>query len=659
MAPLAAQPPAKPLTVEAIFAHGPLIGTPPDELSWSPDGNHLTYLDGGELIDLDPGTGKPHVLVSRAKMMSLTASSDSERDRDHRNRYNMSSYIWSPDSTHLIFDSEGSLWLYDLRNGTGLQIGLTGAGSGDDPKFSPDGLAISFIRNHGLWVIKLRDPGAPMNAVAPSPNTATLNGEVDWVYEEELEARSNYFWSPDSKALAYLQTNEAAVPEYPIEDWIPAHAKVDLERYPQAGDPNPDVRVGVVGAGGGKTVWMKLPVQPGQDYIPRFGWADRHTLWIETLTRDQKHRSIYLADAESGQTRAVLQLSDEKYVDDNYDVWVGDGSLVLSNWSDGHNHLYLYSFDIAHPGATTAKLERQLTKGEFEVGEVYNVDFKQKHVDYASNEGNALERQLWQAGFDGVRRQLSEGDGYHAGNFAPARGGYVDRHSARMSPPTLKLCQASGKCNVFWQTRAVEPYRLRAPEELEIKAHDGTTLHATLLLPEETASGSVPPASVPLIVNPYGGPGPQTVANRWSDALLFDELLAEHGFAVLHADNRGSGMRGRDFAQAAYHDFGPVQLEDQLTVLDAALESIRNWTRSGWAGGGWSWGGSFTLYAMTTGSVSRRGSGRSGDGLAGLRLDLYGTLHEPPSEFAGGYKDFSVVNTASNLKGPAWLNLDL
>ena len=61
----------KALTVEAIFAHGPLIGKPPDELTWSPDGKHLTYLDGGELMDVDPATGRTHVLVSRAKMASL------------------------------------------------------------------------------------------------------------------------------------------------------------------------------------------------------------------------------------------------------------------------------------------------------------------------------------------------------------------------------------------------------------------------------------------------------------------------------------------------------------------------------------------------------------------------------------------------------------
>ena len=155
------------------------------------------------------------------------------------------------------------------------------------------------------------------------------------------------------------------------------------------------MRVGVVSAAGGKTVWVKLPIQPNQDYIPRFGWADRHTLWIETLTRDHKHRDIYFADPESGQSNRILQLTDDKFLDDNYNVWVGDGMIVLTNWNDGHNHLYLYTFDKDHPGTATARLERQLTSGDFEVHEVYNVDFDDKRIDFASNEGNPLEQQLW------------------------------------------------------------------------------------------------------------------------------------------------------------------------------------------------------------------------------------------------------------------------
>ncbi len=401
--PLNAQTAAKPLTVEAIYAHGPLIGNPPDELTWSPDGKHLTYLDDGELVDLRPGTdsgaGKPHVLASREILASLLGAPDTETDRDHRDRYKMASYFWAPDSTHLLFDSDGRLWLYDLAQGKGVEIGVSGMGSGDDPQFSPNGDYVSFVRNHGLAVVRLRQPHMPVVAVAPAPNPTTLNGEVDWVYEEELDVRSNYFWSPDSARLAYLQMDEAAVPQYPITDWIPTHATVDLQRYPQPGDANPTVRVGVVSATGGPTVWVQLPIQAGQDYIPRFGWADANTVWIETLTRDHKHQDIYLADAATGQAHPVLQLTDDKFLDEKYDVFVGDGSIVLTNWADGHMHLYLYSYDPSNPSTTTATLQRQLTKGDFEVGEVRTVDFAAKVVRYESNENNLLEQQLWQVSF--------------------------------------------------------------------------------------------------------------------------------------------------------------------------------------------------------------------------------------------------------------------
>jgi len=217
-----------------------------------------------------------------------------------------------------------------------------------------------------------------------------------------------------------------------------------------------------------------------------------------------------------------------------------------------------------------------------------------------------------------------------------------------MKPPLLQLCSIGQKCDVFWSTRAVESYSFRPPEQLEVKVQDGTSLYATLLLPD----GVTNPASVPLVVNPYGGPGPQTVANRWSDSLLFDQLLAQHGFAVLHADNRGTGMRGRAFAQAAYHNFGPIQFEDQMAVVDAALAKFPqlDGKRMGWWG--WSWGGTFTLYALTHSDRFRTGVAvapvtdwRNYDS---IYTERYMSL---PGEFSDGYKTFSVVNSASKLKG--------
>ena len=647
-APLAAQAPPKPLTVEEIYAHGSLVGNTPGDLNWSPDSKHVSYMDGGEIIDLDPGSGKPHVLVSRAKMASLKGAEGSERDRDHRARYGMAGYLWAPDSLHLLFDTNGRLWLYDLRNGTGLEIGFAGEGSGDDPKFSPDGESISFVRNHALAVIHLRDAGTPVTVVAPTPNDTVLNGEVDWVYEEELDTRSNYFWSPDSKFLAYLQMNEAQVPLYPIPDWIPTHPTVYPQRYPQPGDANPEVRVGVVNASGGKTVWVRLPIHAGQDYIPRFGWVDRKTLWIETLSRDHKHKTLYFADAAGGEVHSVLDLSDEKFLDENYDISVAAGSIVFTNWSDGHNHIYLYSYDEHNPGATTAKLERQLTKGDFEVARVYRVDHDRKLVDYASNEGDLQQLQIWQVSFQGDRKQLSSGAGTHEATFAPAGDAFADKFSSRMNPTTLQLCKGDNKCSVFWASRALDPYGLRPPDQLQVKARDGTTLYATLLLPANTTD----PAAVPLIVNPYGGPGPQEVADRWADGLLFDELLAEHGFAVLHTDNRGTGMRGRAFAQVAYHNFGPVQLEDQLAVVDDVLARYPQLDpkRLGWWG--WSWGGTFTLYAMTHSERFRAGVAvapvTDWHNYDSIYTERY---MSEPVEFESGYKDFSVVNSAVNLKG--------
>ena len=652
--------PERALTVEAIFGERPLMGEPPDELTWSPDGKHLTYLAGGQLMDVDPATGRVHVLVSAAKMALLENSNISEQDRDHRARYKMASYEWAPDSAHVLFDANGRLWLYDLHNGTGVQVGFAGMASGDDPKFSPDGSTISFIRDHSIAAVRLREPGEPTTPVvsAPAPSAAggqsLLNGEVDWVYEEELDVRSNYFWSPDSKNIAYLQMSETQVPEYPLVDWIPVHAEVERQRYPQPGDPNPEVRVGVVNARGGKTTWVRLPIHEGDDYIPRFGWVDNRTLWIETLSRDQQHRRLYFADAGNGDARQMLEINDEKFLDDNYDVEVESGSIVLTQWADGHNHIYLYGYDPGKPLAADAELVRQLTKGDFEVGDIYRVDPEHKYVEYASSEGSVLDQGIWRVTFDGARTLLSQGEGFHEANFSPDGGAFTENVSTRTQPPMMKLCQAraappgGADCHAFWETHATDAYHLRAPELLEVKAHDGTTLYATLLLP----SGAGNPASVPVIVNPYGGPGSMTVANQWRDAELFDHLLAQHGFAVLRADNRGMSGRGKAFAQEAYRNFGPIQLEDQLSVIDAVLAKYPQLDpkRLGWWG--WSWGGTFTLYALTHSDRFRTGVSvaavtdwRDYDS---IYTERYMGL---PTDNATGYHDSSVVNSAADLKG--------
>ena len=287
-------------------------------------------------------SAKPHILVGHGKLATLRAKSAlNEQDKDHRERYGMASYVWAPDSKHLLFDSNGSLWYYELANGTGIDIGFTGAGSGDDPKFSPNGEYVSFVRNHGLAVVPLRSPETPTLTLAGSPNANILNGEVDWVYMEELDTRSNYFWSPDSKSIAYLQMLEESVPEYPIVDWIPTHATVEKAALSAArrfksrsacGSRKCKRRENVVGpysAGARTRLYTAI-------------WVGRseNAVGGDAEPGPEAQEDISLRIREPARAHVVLEISDEKFVNENFDVYVAHGSIVLTN-VDGRAQSYL------------------------------------------------------------------------------------------------------------------------------------------------------------------------------------------------------------------------------------------------------------------------------------------------------------------------------
>ena len=188
---------------------------------------------------MDAVTGEKKVLVSEVKLATLSPPINKikdEREKERLSRYHVAAYVWAPDSKHLLFDSQGQLWLYDVSSGTAVQVTSAADPSGD-PKFSPDGSRLAYVRKHNLFVRPLA--GGEEKALTKDSNPNLLNGEVDWLYAEELSVRSNYFWSPDGKNIAFLQSNETQVPTYPITDWLPTHPTVDMEKYPKAGDPNP------------------------------------------------------------------------------------------------------------------------------------------------------------------------------------------------------------------------------------------------------------------------------------------------------------------------------------------------------------------------------------------------------------------------------------
>ena len=645
------------LTVDAVNREP--YGYPPLNGQWSPDGQVIAYLytprlsgistgKPGDILAVSASTGKVSVLAPADKLEALGSAAINEKDRDHRDRYGMSAFFWAPDSKHLILDKGGLLYLYDLASATGKLIVDTHSGSGDDPKFSPDNHSVSYLRGHNLYVA---DTASQKEIPLTTDGKDTLlNGELDWVYLEELDARSNYFWSPDSKSIAYLQMNEDKVPQYPITDFIPTHVTLDEQRYPQPGDPNPTVRVGIVPTTGGPTKWLEIPQSPGNDYIPRFGWIDAKTLYIQLLTRDHQHMNLYFADAHTGQIKLVHTETDPKYLDENYDITLlPHGRFLNTSWRDGHNHIYLYQYDEKSPLASEATLIRQLTRGDYEVQSVA-APTGPETIFYTSTEGSPLDKNLWSIALDGTQKhRITNTPGVHDTDLSPDGTHFVDFSSAPTTRPTTSLCDTA-HCTTFWTMTSFAPTGVTT-ELVTLKAADGvTTLYGYLTQPATHAAK----ASIPLILNPYGGPTPVAgINNAWpGHTVLFDSLLAQHGFAVLQVDNRGSGGRGRDFEQANYHNFGPIQFADQIAALDQIL--ARNpqldAKRLGWWG--WSWGGTFTLYAMTHSDRFRAGVAVA----PGTDYRNYDSIYTErylglPADNPDVYNTASVKDSAANLKG--------
>lgn len=626
-------------------------------MEWSPDGTKLSFLqrdDEGEHSELwyvDAATGEKQVLVSAAKLASLAPDYNKikdERERERLTRYHVAAYLWAPDSKHLIFDSQGQLWLFDLTTSTAVQFTSAVDPSGD-PKFSPDGSHVSYVRKHNLFVRRVT--GNEEKQLTKDTKEDLFNGDIDWVYAEELAVRSNYFWSPNSKEIAFLHMDETKVPTYPISNLIPTHPTVDYQKYPNVGDPNPAVKLGVVDADKGKVRWISL-TDDAEAYIPRFGWVSDGVIWAEVLNRDQDKLDLYFVDAKTGKSRIVLTESTPGawFTFEHLEIRFlkSSGAFLWPSWRDGHMHLYLYSFDKQNPMAAEAKLEHQLTQGDFEVLEIEGVDEAAGTVFFSGNPGDPRQRHICSVKLDGTgMQQLTHEEGVHSGKFSDDGKHYEHTFMGPLTAQHISLCTVGAACVPVWQARdEVSEYGLRAAKFLDFKAEDGTTVYGRLLLPPEMpASGNVP-----LIVYIYGGPAAQTVLKEPTNP--FDEILARKGFAVFSVDNRGTPGRDRKFQTAIRHEFGAIELKDQLMALDQLLAQYPQLDKDRLAIWGWSNGGSMTLYAMTHSDRFRAGVAvapvTNQINYDSIYTERYmGQLKDDPE----GYRQSDVTSAAANLHG--------
>jgi dipeptidyl-peptidase-4 len=638
----------KPITLETMEDAARLAPQGPgNPVAWSPDGKQFLYRQGRRLVIYDPAAGSSKDLVDTAAMDAAAVRPvvvESQPFDWENRRVRETPVQWV--AGQLLYSGGGDVFVIQIDTGKWTQLTKTPVAE-RDPKLSPDGKTVAFRRDWDLYTL---DVASKRETRLTNDGSDTLrgtlrNGGLDWVYPEELDLGTAYWWSPDSKSIAYMQFDISREPLYPHEDLRGPRPIYEPQRYPQAGDNNPDVRVGVVGAHGGNTRWIDAG-STRDALIARVGWTpDSTNVYIVRTNRVQNKLELLLAAAGSGKASRILEETDKYWVNIQEDpVFVNGGQQFL--WlseRDGFRHIYLYSVD--------GKLTRQLTKGSWEVTGITGVDESAGRVYYSASETSPLERQFYSVGLTGEgKRQLSAGAGTHTIAMGPGGHFYLDTFSNVSSPPGATVHAGDGhELGVYREQnkRLTEDYEILPTELVSFRTSDGTLLYARLIRPAGFEAGRKYPA----VVLVYGGPDSQGVRNAWMGADL-DQVLANKGFVVWQVDNRGSSGRGHAFETPVFRKLGVQELADQVAGVEY-LASLGFVDRARIGIRGWSYGGFMTLNAM----LNAPGVFRAG--IAGAPVTdwhSYDTIYTErymglPQDNPDGYKNTALPAQAKNLKG--------
>jgi dipeptidyl-peptidase 4 len=629
---------------------------------WSADGASYAVVersttDAGartEIVRYDAASGTRTVLVPSARL--IPAGRPSALDIDD--------YAWSNDGRRLLIftntrkvwrlNTRGDYWVLDVAGGQLRQIG------GDAPgaslmfaKFSPDATRVAYVRANDIYVERLADGAITPLTTDGSPTT--INGTSDWVYEEELDLRDGFTWSPDGRRIAYWQFDTTGVGVFSlINDTAALYSSVTRIPYPKVGTTNSAVRIGVVGAEGGGTTWLKTPGDPRDTYLARAEWTDADTLALLQLNRLQNRHDILAATAGTGDVRRIFSDESKAWVDVASQTWIAGGKAFLtSSERDGWRHIYRVPRD---GGAPTL-----LTRFDADAIDVAGVDESSGVVYFLASPRDATQTLLYRARLDGKgspERVTPAGDaGTHSYVIAPGGRMAIHTHSRADQPPVTDVVTLPAHRSLRSLTDTTTLATRLAPlltPPIEFFALDiggGVSLDAWMLKPPAFDAAK----RYPVIVYVYGEPAGTTVADRWGGRrMLFHRALAEAGYLVVSFDNRGTpAPKGTAWRQVIYGAVGELSAQEQAAAV-RALASTRPYVDADRVGvWGWSGGGSNTLNAMF----------RFPDVFAvGVSVapvpdqQLYDTIYQErymglPHSNADGYRRGSPINFAEGLRG--------
>lgn len=602
---------------------------------------------------LDPRNGKRTPAIDKDKVLSALRNICGTK---------APSFIQWPDGVDpngkaVVYIIAGDLFCIELLDSNVKQLTKTPSDE-KSPAFSPDGNWVSFIRENDLYVIEWKT-GIEKRLTTGASETL-LNGPLSYVYQAD-SGRSYEFisvpyrWSPDSKAIVYLQSDDSPVSISTFVNFRPQTQEVVRQRYPKAGQTNPKVRLGIVELFSAKTTWIDCGEY---EYLARFKWLpNSKEIAAQTLNRKQSEMKLMFADRESGKSREILVEKQPAWINlgpSSSLYFLKDGKqFIWLSERDGYQHAYVYRID--------GSLIQQLTRGDFMIsagslvsrsGGLIGVDEKAAWVYFISNKKALKERHLYRIKLDGTGLQLlSKGDGMHTIVFSPCMKYYFDTFSNSSTPPSLSLYQADGTRIAAIAPPAkslIDEFNISYPEFHTFKADDGLELPAMMTKPLDFNPGKKYPA----IVYIYGGPGSQTVDDNWGNRWLWHSLLAQEGFFVFVFEVKAGMGKSHSLETSVYKQaYGMQNVRDilagvrwikQMPYIDS--ERLGIW--------GWSGGGCTTLYTMTHSDAFKAGIAGAPVSDWNFYDSFYAERYQStPQDNPEGYKETSSALAASNLKG--------
>jgi dipeptidyl-peptidase-4 len=584
-------------------------------------------------------------------------------------------YTVSPDERRLLVftnsrkvwrqNTRGDFWALDLTTWRLRKLG------GEDAKpstlmfakFSPDGGRVAYVREHNLYVEDLGD--GRITQLTHDGSRTIINGTFDWVYEEELNLRDGFRWSPDGRQIAYWQLDASGVRDFLlINDTDSLYSFTIPVQYPKAGTTNSAARAGVVSAAGGPTVWLSVPGDPRNNYIAKLEWAaSSQEVVLEHLNRPQNTLEVMLGDARTGQVRTVLTERDSAWVDVVDDLrWIDGGKrFTWISERDGWRHLYVVSRDGAKMRLVTpGPFDLHNPGSAFGASLVVGVDSAAGWIYYTASPDNATQLYLYRTRLDGrgkpERITPRDQPGYHLYQISRDGRWAFHAYSRFGTPPTVDLVSLPKHAVVRTLVRnqqlhdAVARLRRGSAGFTRLDAGPGLQLDAWVMKPP----GFDSTRRYPVVFHVYGEPAGQTVLDQWDGQnYLWHLMLTQQGYVVASVDNRGTpAPRGRAFRKAIYKKVGLVNSADQA----AAVRAMERWpwvdsARIGiW---GWSGGGSTTLNVM----FRYPDIYRTGMSVAPVPDErLYDTIYQErymglPQENEEIYRENSALTFADSLRG--------